>query len=146
MASMPATRLLAAGTLSCAASCAASNIINFVWGLPKQLSNLTFWILTVDILILCALLALGSLMRHEFVTKYFGFLQHLAGVGMLLMFIGSLVLGMVRAAATVTLTSSALCLSASQSHIRSLDLSFSLAFRRVTSVSLAVLRASPWAQ
>lgn len=97
MAPMSATRLISFGTLAAAIACAAATIINFVWYLPEQFSkafSITFWILTVDIVLLCALLALGSISRHEKVLHHFGFMQYSAGTGMLLIFIGSLVLGM----------------------------------------------------
>ena len=88
--------MLSIGTLMCSVGCAAAAIINFVRGLPAQFSSsikIAFWVSTIDILLLCFLLALGSAYSSEKLNLYFGFLQYSAGSGMLLIFIGSLVLG-----------------------------------------------------
>ena len=91
------SRILSFVTLCCALAAAASDIINFVEHLSDQLTHhfaLEFWLLSVDIVLLCALLALGSLVGTERIFQYFGFLRYPLGTGMLLIFIGTLVVGM----------------------------------------------------
>ena len=107
---MPATRLLSMGTLACATACAATCVINFVQQIPQQMHNfsIAFWVSSVDVLLLCALLGLGAVTRHAQIEQLFGFLQFSAGAGFLLMFIGSLVLGM---AGTVGIVSGAVSMS-----------------------------------
>lgn len=94
---MSAARLLAIGSLACAGGCIAADIINVVSLLPSQLTqnfSIAFWVTSIDLLLLAALLAFGSLTTHPKMVHHFGFLQYSAGTGMLLMFLGSMTLGM----------------------------------------------------
>lgn len=92
-----APRFLAIGTLVCAAACATATIFNFVSAVPGHFFTVSFWVSTfvssLDILLLCALLALSALSKSERLYRLFGFLQYSAGSGLLVIFVGSRVLG-----------------------------------------------------
>ena len=97
MSGLTLQRVVAFGTLACATACCAANVINFVRALPDQLAHhfvIAFWLLSLDIVLLTALLFIGSLVRSARFLHYFGFLQYTAGSGVLLTLIGSLVIGM----------------------------------------------------
>ena len=95
MPSISAARLLSIGTLVSAGLISTVVIVNIVRSLPHQFQDfsLAFWIVSIDIILLCLLLALGTVTRSSWMNHNFGFMQYSAGAGMLLMFIGSLTLG-----------------------------------------------------
>jgi len=89
-------RVLSLGTFSAAAAVCVADVLDMIAALPRfgNPGFITSWLIHGYVILLSALLLVASAIKSDSLFRAFGFLRYALGTGLLLGFVGSLVIDM----------------------------------------------------